>query len=109
MSQALTSEVWVSTNGLKLETILEILKVSVSGDLGDGAEGGVGAGAVVVVEDKTVDGVGLECELFSEPKTGAEGGVGAIGGAGAVAGSGLRGEPFSEEIFSEAVTSTVVG
>ena len=67
MSQALTSEVMVSTNGLKFDTIFEILKVSVSGGFGDGAEGGVGAiggvGAVGGVESR--GGALAEAETFS--------------------------------------------
>ena len=69
MSQARTSEVGVSTKGLKLETTLEILKVSVSGGLGDGAESGDGATGVV----GAVGDVGLRGdEMFSEAETGIE-------------------------------------
>ena len=40
------SEVGVSRKGLKLETTLEILKVSPSGGFGDGADGGDGVEGV---------------------------------------------------------------
>ena len=46
MSQARMSDVGVSTKGLKLETTLEIRKLSPSGGFGDGAEGGDGVEGV---------------------------------------------------------------
>ncbi len=46
INQARISEVGVSTKGLKLETTLEIRKVSPSGGFGDGAEGGDGVEGV---------------------------------------------------------------
>ena len=68
MSQARTSEVGVSTKGLKLYTILEILKVSLSGGFGDGAE--VGDGATGVVGATGGDSRGDV--MFSKAETGIE-------------------------------------
>ena len=64
MSQARTSEVGVSTKGLKLETTLEILKVSPSGGFGDGADGEDG-----------VEGVGGDTGVAGSAGEGSRGAV----------------------------------
>ncbi len=68
------SDVGVSTKGLKLETTLEIRKVSPSGGFGDGAEGGDGVEGVAGATGVTgAAGEGSRgAEVVPEAETGME-------------------------------------